>query len=208
MVETSVPAPAHLRLEHLATGFASAVVDCQSDFSGGVLGGAYPDWRFDVRPGETVECTWFAVRPDSEITLWMDIRVCTADPALALSAPPPSWETFRDLCASTSTVLPVQVDLTNDAPEVNYRGTPDVMPYFDTSTRVVFLDLPPDIYTMTLTLPPGYSHAFLDACGPVAGFGSSVSPLLAMTGSPSSYTADFGTGGTTYRCEWYLVPAA
>ncbi|MGN6484490.1 MAG: hypothetical protein ACTHMX_08800, partial [Thermomicrobiales bacterium] len=107
----------------------------------------------------------------------------------------------------TSAVLPVQVDLSNDDPEVNYRATPDTPEFFETSTQVVFLDLPPDVYTMTLTPPPGYSHAFLDSCGPIAGFGSPISPILPQTGSPSTYTVDFGAGGRTYWCSWYLIPS-
>ncbi|MGN6485357.1 MAG: hypothetical protein ACTHMX_13255, partial [Thermomicrobiales bacterium] len=105
VAETTVSAPATIRLAHLATGFASAVVKCQSDVSGGVLGGAYPDWRLTVSPGETVECTWFAVRPDSEITIMMDVNVCTPDPAFARTAPPPSWELVRDRCPWPAAVL-------------------------------------------------------------------------------------------------------
>ena len=155
----------------------------------------------DVAAGESVTCYWFNVLDSTDINISINTYTCPAVSPLTTPSVIPREFELDPICPTWPLMDGVTVTLADGD-----STTADQVKMTGSEAGAQFIDLPVGTYTITVTPPPGATHAYLLSCqGNSFGGPNLLSqwrrPPPAISSSPSRSPCL----GKRIRCGVYIV---
>ncbi len=156
-----------------------------------------------IGPGEAVVCHWFNVLASDDVNLVLVSNLlCDAGPGLT---DPLTKPTEAQLAAATCAYAPKMEGTTYTLQVGSSGATTTAGAAVDSYGRSIgeFLDLPMDTYKVSVNVPGGVQHIYVDSCS--GGFGGPSFTTMTATGSGFGYDFTPSAAGETYTCTLILV---